>query len=89
MALGAQRVSVYGLILREAGLLTGVGIALGLGCSVAAAYGMRKLLFGVAAWDAGTLGGVAVLLGAAALLASFLPAHRAAGVDPAEALRSE
>ena len=89
MALGAQRGSVYRLILREAGILAAVGIVIGLGCAVGAASTMRMLLFGVAAWDAGTLGSVAVLLGAAALLASFFPAHRAAGVDPAEALRAE
>lgn len=89
MALGAPRASVYGMILREAGLLTGVGIVLGLAGSLGAAMLMRKLLFGVAAWDAGTLAGVAVVLAVFAMLASFLPARRAAGVDPAEALRTE
>jgi macrolide transport system ATP-binding/permease protein len=89
MALGAQRGSVYSLILREAGWLTGIGIALGLVASVGAATLMRKLLFGTAAWDAGTLIAVAVVLGCAAMLASYIPAHRAAGVDPAEALRAE
>jgi ABC-type antimicrobial peptide transport system permease subunit len=89
MALGAPRGSVYGLILREAGGLTGIGIALGLICSLGAATLMRKLLFGTATWDAGTLAGVAVILAAAAMLASYIPAHRAAGVDPAEALRTE
>ena len=89
MALGAQRGSVYGLILREAGWLTGIGIALGLVCSLGAATLMRKLLFGTAAWDVGTLAGVAGVLAVAAMLASFIPARRAAGVDPAEALRAE
>ncbi len=89
MALGAPRGSVYGMILREAGLLTGLGIALGVGASLGAATLMRKLLFGVAAWDAETLAGVAVVLACFAMLASFLPARRAAGVDPAEALRAE
>jgi len=46
-------------------------------------------LFGVQAWDATTLGGVAVVLGLAAMAASFLPAHRAASVNPVEALRAE
>jgi ABC-type lipoprotein release transport system permease subunit len=50
---------------------------------------MRKLLFGIQAWDAGTLVSVALVLGVAALLASFLPASRAAGVNPIEALRTE
>ena len=89
MALGAQRRSVYGMILREAGWLTGFGIVLGLAASIAAAMLMRKLLFGIQAWDAGTLLSVALVLAIAALLASFLPARRAAGVNPIEALRTE
>jgi ABC-type lipoprotein release transport system permease subunit len=50
---------------------------------------MRKLLFGVEAWDAPTLAGVAIVLASSALLASYLPARRAASVSPADALRSE
>jgi ABC-type lipoprotein release transport system permease subunit len=50
---------------------------------------MRKLLFGVTAWDVPTLLAVAVVLGAAAMAASYLPARRAAGVNPVEALRAE
>jgi predicted permease len=89
MALGAQRSAVHRLILKEAGLLAGIGIALGLGCSVGAGLMMKSLLFGVRSWDLSTLMGVAVLLGAFALLASFIPARRAARVNPVEALRSE
>jgi macrolide transport system ATP-binding/permease protein len=89
MALGAPRASVYRLILREAGWLTGVGIALGLVCSVAAATLMRNLLFGTQAWDAVTLVSVALILGCAAMLASYIPARRAARVNPIEALRAE
>jgi predicted permease len=89
MALGAQRGSVYRLVMREAGRLTVMGVVVGLVCSVGAATLMRKLLFGTAAWDAGTLGGVAVMLGVSALLASFIPAHRAASVNPVDALRAE
>jgi ABC-type lipoprotein release transport system permease subunit len=47
------------------------------------------LLFGVQAWDAATLGGVAAVLGVAALLASYLPARRAAAVNPVDALRAQ
>jgi ABC-type lipoprotein release transport system permease subunit len=50
---------------------------------------MRKLLFGVQAWDVSTLAGVAVALGVCALMASYLPARRAALVNPVEALRAE
>jgi macrolide transport system ATP-binding/permease protein len=89
MALGAQRQSVYQLILREAGWLTGLGIVIGLAFAVAAATLMRGILFTVRSWDLPTLAGVAVLLGGAAMLASFIPARRAASVDPVEALRTE
>ncbi|MGB9030519.1 MAG: ABC transporter permease [Acidobacteriaceae bacterium] len=89
MALGAQRSSVYRLILREAGWLALAGIAAGLLCSLAATILMRKLLFQVHAWDLPTLTAVAVTLAAAALLASFLPARRAASVNPTEALHAE
>jgi predicted permease len=89
MALGAQKSSVYQMILKEAGWLTGVGIAAGLLCSAGAALLMQKVLFGVRSWDVPTLAGVAVLLGLSALVASFIPARRAASVNPVEALRAE
>jgi macrolide transport system ATP-binding/permease protein len=89
MALGAQTASVYRLILREAGWLTVVGIVLGLAGSIAAAGLMRDLLFGVRSWDVATLASVAAILGAASLLASFIPARRAASVNPVDALRAE
>ena len=89
MALGAQRSSVYRLVMRQAGWLTAVGLAIGLLCSVGASLFMRSLLFGVQAWDAVTLSCVAVLLGLASMGASFVPARRAASVNPVEALRAE
>ena len=89
IALGAQRSTVYSLVLREAAMLALLGIAIGLGCSVAVATLIRKLLFGISPWDATTLIGVAIVLGISALLASFLPARRAASVDPIQALRAE
>ena len=89
MALGAQRSSVYKLILKEAGWLTALGVILGLAFSVAAATLMRGLLFGVSSWDVQTLLVVAVVLSVSALLASFIPARRAASVNPVDALRSE
>jgi ABC-type antimicrobial peptide transport system permease subunit len=66
-----------------------LGIALGAGCSVAAAGLMRGLLFGVRSWDIPTLAAVAVVLGIAALLATLIPARRAASVNPVESLRLE
>ena len=89
MALGAQRRSVYQLILKEAGALVVAGIIIGLACSVVAATLMRKLLFGTPPWDIATLVAVAGVLGVSALLASYLPARRAASLNPIEALRAE
>ena len=89
MALGAQRSSVYRLILIEAGRLVGIGIVAGLAAAVGSATLMGKLLFGVQAWDACTLTGVAGLLGVSAMIASYIPARRAAAVNPTEALRAE
>src|SRR5271170_1079562 len=89
MALGAQRSSVHQMVLREAGWLVAMGIAIGGVCSVAAGTLLRGLLFGVRAWDVPTLAAVATVLGVSALFASYIPAHRAASVNPVEALRAE
>ena len=89
MALGAQRWSVHQMVLREAGWLAIIGIAIGAVCSLAAATLLRGLLFGIRPWDLQTLAGVAAVLGVSALLASYIPARRAASVDPVEALRTE
>ncbi len=89
MALGAAPVSVYRLILGEAARLVSTGTALGIAGSLGASILIRGLLFGVRPWDATTLVVAVTMLGAAALLACYIPARRAASVNPAEALRSE
>jgi predicted permease len=89
MALGAQRRTIYRLILLESGRLIGVGVAIGLVGAIGAASLMHRLLFSVGPWDLSTLLGVAFVLAAASLLASFLPARRAASINPTEALRAE
>jgi predicted permease len=89
MALGAQRSAVYSMVMRQAGRLTVVGLAIGVVSAIGASLLMRKLLFGVQAWDAPTLACVAAVLGLASMAASFLPARRAASVNPTDALRAE
>jgi macrolide transport system ATP-binding/permease protein len=89
MALGAQRGSVYRLILKEASWLAAVGVVLGAACSSAATDLMKSMLFGTSAWDLSTFAGVVAVLATASLLASYLPARRATRVDPMEALRHE
>ena len=89
MAMGARPGSVYRMILKEAGWLTMVGITIGLVCAVGAANLMRGVLFGVSPWDVPTLVFIGVGLAVAAMLASFVPARRAARVNPVEALRAE
>jgi putative ABC transport system permease protein len=89
MAMGAQRRDVVRLVVGQGLLLTAVGVALG----AAGAFGLTRLmtglLYGVTATDPATFGVVALVLSAAALLACYLPARRAAKVDPMVALRYE
>ena len=89
MALGAQRGTVYGMVMRQAGWLTALGITIGLLCAGGCSMLMEKVLFGVRPWDIPTLATVALVLGASSLAASFLPARHAASVNPIEALRTE
>jgi macrolide transport system ATP-binding/permease protein len=69
--------------------LTGIGIFAGVICSLAATTLLGKLLFGIRSWDVPTLMAVAAVLSVAALTASFIPARRAASVNPVDALRAE
>lgn len=89
MALGSPRETIYRLILREATVLSTIGVATGLLLAVAAATALRSLLFQVSAWDVTTLAGVGLLVSLCSLVAGFLPAHRAATLDPVQSLRTE
>jgi predicted permease len=89
MALGAQRSSVSRLVLKEASWLVSVGILAGVVLALATSTLMQTLLFGVRPWSVPTLASVAAVLAISALLASYLPARRAAKVDPMVALRYE
>jgi predicted permease len=89
MALGAQPRSVYRLVLGHAGRLASLGTVLGLVSAVGFATLMRHLLFDVESWDLATLAAASTGLVVSALLASYLPARRAASVNPVEVLRAE
>jgi predicted permease len=89
MALGAQRSSVYRLILKEACWLAALGMGGGILGSFATAGLLRSMLFGVTSMDVETLVSVAFVLAASALLASYIPARRAASIEPTEALRAD
>jgi putative ABC transport system permease protein len=88
-ALGATRADILTLILRQGLGLTGLGVALGLVGAVAASEWIAAMLFGVSRLDPVTYLGVIALLTAASLMASGVPAWRAARVDPARTLRGE
>lgn len=89
MALGANRGDVQRMVLREAFWQTGVGLLIGIPAAMLIGHLMAAQLFGVSAENPLVLGAATVVLAASALVAAALPAHRAANVEPMEALRSE
>jgi putative ABC transport system permease protein len=89
IALGASRNNVTGLIVGEGSILALIGLALGIGGAVLVGRTMQSTLYGVQALDLYVIAAVTVALLATALLASYLPARRAAGIDPMQALRNE
>jgi predicted permease len=89
LALGAPKQQLSWMFVRSALTLTAAGVAIGACAAALLTRLMRTLLFGISALDPVTYAAVLVVLTAAALMASSLPARRAAGVDPMEALRSE
>jgi ABC-type lipoprotein release transport system permease subunit len=89
MALGANRLDVQRMVLRGAFLQVGMGLIIGIPAAIEAGHLMSAELFGVGAMNPLVLGATAGVLLLASLLASSLPAARAAGVEPMEALRGE
>jgi predicted permease len=89
LALGAQQAELRRVFVRHGLVLAGIGAVLGMGAAAGLMRLMKSLLFGVSTLDPVTYTAVPLVLAAAAALASYLPARRAASVDPVEALRAE
>jgi predicted permease len=89
IALGAQRWNVMSLILRQAAWMLVAGLGIGLAIAYLATAALRALLYGVKASDPWSMSAAALLMLLGGLVAALVPARRAAGVDPMEALRAE
>ncbi len=89
MALGADRTNIVKLVLRGAFLQILLGLAIGIPISIGTGHLIAAQLYRVKSWDPIVLGGSILALGICALIASILPAQRAASIDPVKALRTE
>jgi len=89
LALGAKRRQVRGMVLREVGWLTALGVVTGLAVTLGAARAVKSMLYGVQPADPWSLAGAGGLLLLVALVAGWVPAMRASRVEPMEALRHE
>jgi predicted permease len=89
MALGAQAEQVLRMVLGEAVWMTAIGVVAGLAGAIALGRVIASQLYGLKAWDPATIGSAAALLILVALGSSWVPAQRAASVDPSKALRAE
>lgn len=89
IALGADRADLLWMVIRQAGAMLLAGVVVGVGLSLASGKLVSRFLYGVSAHDGWTMAAAPLLLLAVGLVAAYLPARRAASVDPMEALRSE
>jgi len=89
MALGARQVDVFGLVVRGGAQLALIGVAIGVVGALASTHVLRSLLYGVSPTDPFVFAGMAALLLVTALVASYVPARRAASLDPVNALKND
>ena len=89
MALGAERSAVMGMVVVQGARLAVLGLVVGVGGAVVLTRLLRELLYGTPPLDPLTYGGTGMLRLGVGLLASYLPARRAAAVDPTESIRAE
>jgi putative ABC transport system permease protein len=89
IALGAHARRVFALVLKQGLVLAGLGVLVGLGGALMITRVLQSLLFGISATDPLVLTAVAILLGVVTMIGAYLPARRAARIDPAIALRVE
>jgi predicted permease len=89
MALGAQRGTVVGMVMRESMLLVGIGVGLGLAAALWAGRFVKSVLYGLSTNDPITIAVAVALIAGVSALAGYLPARRASNVDPMEALRQQ
>jgi predicted permease len=89
MALGSTRTGVVALVMRSVFSQIGIGLVLGIGCSLLAGHLMASQLYGVSQYDPTALIGATAALALCALVAGFIPARRASSIEPMQALRTE
>jgi ABC-type antimicrobial peptide transport system permease subunit len=89
LALGAARQDVIGVVMRQGMTMVAAGLVVGLAGSLAITRVLRTLLFGVSPIDPLVFSAIVLLLGTTAALATYVPARRAARLDPLEMLRSD
>jgi putative ABC transport system permease protein len=88
-ALGASAAQLRGMVLKQVAMMAGFGIPIGLAAAIAVGRAAESLLYGLRGYDPVVLGAAAVVLALVLLLAAYIPARRAAGIAPMEALRSD
>ena len=89
MALGASRSSVIAMVMRGVAIQVAAGLALGIPAALYAGHLMKSMLYNTASYDAAALVGAPLVLVLCAALAGYIPAHRAASIEPMRALRTE